>query len=114
MLLSVFYVGCSVENTALVGRYHVLDVDERVFSAMLLEEFESGLDEVTQVLGFTLGVVDLVAEVVVVCLEQVEDGKDLSVVGHEGFADGVGAKNELLEDLECDLDDFAIAGVQSS
>lgn len=79
---------------------------------MLLEEFESGLDEVTQVLRFTLGVVDLVSEVHVLGLEEVEDGEDLSVVGHEGFSDGIGAEDELLENLEGHLDDFKIAGVK--
>ena len=38
--------------------------------------------------------------------------EDLSVVGHEGFSDGIGAEDELLENLEGHLDDFKIAGVK--
>lgn len=102
----------SVEDATFICGHHVLNVDERVFTTVLLEEFESSLDEVTQVLGFALGVVDLVSEVHVLGLEEVEDGEDLSVVGYERFSDGVGAEDELLEDLEGHLDDFKIAGVK--
>jgi len=102
----------SVEDATFICGDHVLNVDESVFATVLLEEFESSLDEVTQVLGFALGVVDLVSEVHVLGLEEVEDGEDLSVVGYERFSDGVGAEDELLEDLESHLDDFKIAGVK--
>lgn len=103
----------SVEDATFIGGHHVLNVDEGVFATVLLKEFESSLDEVTQVLGFALGVVDLVSEVHVLGLEEVEDGEDLSVVGHERFSNGVGAEDELLEDLESNLDDFKIARVKS-
>ena len=102
----------SVEDAALVGWDHVLDVDERIFTAVGLEHFESVLNQVAHVEAFTLGVVNLVAEVVVALLEQVHDGQDLSVVWHESFADGVTAGNERLQNLQGDGDDLGIAGVQ--
>lgn len=102
----------SVEDATFIGGDHVLDVDEGVFTTMLLEEFESGLDEVTQVLGFALGVVDLVSEVLVLGLEEVEDGEDLSVVGYKGFSNSVGAEDEVLENLKGHLDDLNVAGVK--
>lgn len=102
----------SVEDATFICGHHVLDVDEGVFTTMLLEEFESGLDEVTQVLGLALSVVDLVAQVLVLGLEEVENGEDLSVVGYEGFSNSVGAEDEVLENLKGHLDDLKIAGVK--
>jgi hypothetical protein len=57
---------------------------------------------------------NLVSEVAVVLLEEVHHGQDLTVVGHESLADGVGAGDERLEDLKCDGDDLGVAGVQGS
>jgi hypothetical protein len=82
----------SVQDAALVDWHHVLYVDEGVFSAVSLEDFEGLLDKVTQVECLALGVVDLIAQVHVLGLVKVEDGEDLSVVGHEGLADGIRAQ----------------------
>ena len=38
---------CSVEDTALIGWDHILDVDEGVFSSMDLEKLESVLDQIS-------------------------------------------------------------------
>jgi len=81
---------------------------------MLLEEFEGALDEVTHVHVLTLVVLDLVSEVLVSGLEEVEDGKDLSVVGHQSFTDGVRTDNEGLEDLKGHGDDLMVSGVEGS
>lgn len=81
---------------------------------MNFKHFKSALDEVSQVLALSLAVVDLVAEVLVLDLEEVEHREDLSVVGHEGLADGVGAGDECLQDLQRDGDDFWVSGVQGS
>ena len=78
---------------------------------MGLEELESLLDEVANVEAFALGVVDLVAEVGVVHLEQVHHGEDLAVVWHEGLTDGVGAGDETLQDLESDGNNLRVACV---
>jgi hypothetical protein len=43
-----------------------------------------------------LAVVDLVSEVLVLDLEEVQNREDLSVVGHEGLANGVRACDECL------------------
>ena len=56
---------------------------------MDFEHFESGLDEVSEVLPLSLAVVDLVAQVLVLDFEEVQHGEDLSVVGHESLANGV-------------------------
>ena len=81
---------------------------------MDFEHFESLLDQVPEVLSLSLAVVDLVAQVLVLDSEEVEDREDLSVVGHEGLADGVGAGDECLQDLQSDGDDFWVSGVQGS
>ena len=81
--------GSSVKDAALIGRDHVLNVDERVFATVLLEQFKGALDKVSEVDRLPLGVVDLVTDVVVLRLVQVEDGEDLPVVGDESFSDGV-------------------------
>ena len=102
----------SVEHAALVGRDHILDVDERVFTAVDLEHLEGRLDEFSKVLALSLAVVDLVTEVVVLGLHQVHDWQNLTVVWHQGFSDSVGAGDETLQDLEGDSDDFGVACVQ--
>ena len=103
----------SVEHAALIGGHHIFDVDESIFSAVLLEQFESVLDEVSENEGLALAVLDLVAQVHVAVFEQVEDRQDLSIVGHEGLTDGVGAEHQLLQDLQSNGDDLLVAGVQS-
>ena len=80
---------------------------------MHLEHLESLLNEVAQVGGLALAVVDLVADILVSDLEQVKHGQDLSVVGHEGLTNGVGARHERLQDLQSDRDNLNVTGVQS-
>ena len=102
----------SVEHAALISRHHILNVDEGVFATMLLEHFEGSLDQVTKVHLLPLAVHDAVSDVLVALLEQVEDGKDLTVVGDECLTDGLGAEDESLEDLEGDNDNLSVASVQ--
>jgi hypothetical protein len=90
----------SVEHAALVGWDHVLNVNECIISAVCLEHLECAHDEVAKVLSLALTVVDLVALVQVLGLEQVHDGQDLTVVRHQGFTDGVTAGNESLQDVQ--------------
>lgn len=63
---------------------------------MDLKHFKCLLNQVTQVGSLSLRVVNLVAEVLVADLEQVEDGKDLAIVGYEGLTNGVGAGHQCL------------------
>ncbi len=86
----------SVQDTALIGRDHILDVDESVLSAVNLEHLEGLLDEVSQVGSLALAVVDLITNVLVADFEKVQNGQDLSVVGNECLSNGVGAANESL------------------
>jgi len=76
------------------------------------EELESLLDEVTEVVSFPLGVVDLVSHVEVLGLEEVHDRQNLSVVWHKSFSNSVGAGDEGLQDLKGDRDDLWVTGVQ--
>ena len=80
---------------------------------MRLEQFESRHDQVTQVLTLTLAVVDLISLIQVLCLEEVHDWENLTVVGHEGLTDGVSAEDELLKDVEGSGNDGGVTGVQS-
>lgn len=79
---------------------------------MNFKHFKGLLDEVSEVVSLSLAVVDLVAEVLVLDLEEVEHREDLSVVGHEGFSNGVRAGDECLQDLQSDGDDVWVSGVQ--
>lgn len=81
---------------------------------MGLEHLEGLLDEVSEDKSLALGVFDLVAKVAVILLEEVHNGEDLTVVGHEGFTDGVTAGNEGLQDLEGNGDDLRVTGVEGS
>ncbi len=80
---------------------------------MHFEHLESLYDEITQVRGLALRVVNLIALVQVLGLEEVEDGQDLAVVRHEGLTDGIAALDKLLENVECACDDFVVTGVKS-
>ena len=104
---------CSVEHARLVGGDHILDVDEGIFATVSLKEFEGLLDQVAEIESLALAVVNLVAEVGVVLLEEVHHWKNLAVVGDEGLTDGVGASDESLQDLEGDGNNFTVAGVES-
>lgn len=77
----------SVEDAALVGGDHILDVNEGILSSRLLEQFQGLSDEVAQVESFSLAVFDLIADAGVVVAEDVEDGQDLPIVGHQCFSD---------------------------
>ena len=79
---------------------------------MRLKKLERLLDEITKIRLLALRIVDAVTLVQIFLLEQVHDGQDLAVVGHEGLADGVAARDESLQDVEGRRDDFFIAGVQ--
>jgi len=94
LFLSTFVI--SVKDTTLVGGDHILDVDEGIFSTMHFKDLESSLDQVTEIQILALRVLDLVTKVGVLGLEQVKNGQDLTVVGHEGFTNGVRAGNESL------------------
>ena len=72
----------SVENAAFVSGHHILDVDKCVLTSVLFEKFEGRLNVVTDVQGFALAVFNLVTQVVVLSLQEVENGQDLTVVGH--------------------------------
>ena len=102
----------SVKHAALVGGDHVLNVNECIISAVCLEELESLDNQVAKVLSLALTVVDSITLVQVLGLEKVHDGENLTVVWHEGLADGVAARDESLEDVEGRRDDFLVARVE--
>ena len=103
----------SVKHAALVGGDHVLNVNECIISAVRLEEFESLDNQVTEVLTLALTVVDSITLVQVLGLEEVHDGENLTVVWHEGLADGVAAEDKLLQDVEGGGNDGGVTSVQS-
>ena len=92
----VGWVNRSVEDAAFISGDHIFNVDEGVFSSVDLEHLEGLLDQVAQVKALPLAVIDLVTQVEVLDLEQVEDGQDLPVIGHEGLTNGVRAGDQCL------------------
>ena len=102
----------SVKHAALVGGDHVLNVNECIISAVCLEKLESLDNQVAKVLSLALTVVDLITLVQVLGLEEVHDGENLTVVWHEGLADGVAAKDKVLQDVEGGGNDGGVTGVQ--
>ena len=103
---------CSVQDTALIGWDHVLDVDERVLASVLLEHFEGLLDQVPQIAALPLAVINLVAHVRVLGLHEIQNRQDLAVVGHQRLANGVRAHHEALQDFERDAHNLTISGVK--
>lgn len=79
---------------------------------MGLEHLEGLLDQVSQNQVLSLRVLDSVSNVNITLLEEVHHWQDLSVVWHEGLADGVRAGNEHLQDLKGDGDNLWVTGVQ--
>ena len=80
---------------------------------MHLEQLKGLLDEVSEVVSLSLTVVNLVTDVEVLGLEQVHDGKDLSVVRHQSLSNSVRAGYESLEDLKGDGNNLGVSGVES-
>jgi len=81
---------------------------------MHFEELEGLLDQITQVVSFSLTVVNSVAKVGIFCLEQVHDGKNLSIVGHQSLTNSIGAGHECLQDLQGNADNLWVSRVQGS
>ena len=77
--------GLGIIYTRLICGHHVLDVDEGIFSPLLLKQGQGVTDEFSQTCVLPLAIVNAVAQVLVVVLVQVEDGQDLSIVGHQGL-----------------------------
>ena len=102
----------SVKHAALVGGDHVLNVNECIISAVRLEKLESLNDQVAKVLTLALTVVDRITLVQVLGLEEVHDGENLTVVWHEGLADGVAAEDKMLQDVKGGGNDGGVTGVQ--
>ena len=79
---------------------------------MLLECLEGLLDQIAEVLLLALRIVNAVALVQVLLLEEVHDGQNLAVVGHEGLADGVAAEDEGLEHVKGGGNNVRITAVE--
>jgi hypothetical protein len=104
----------SVEDAALVGWDHVLDVDECILSSVSFEHFKCLLDKVSKNEALALRVLNLVAQVGVALLEKVHHWQDLSVVRHKSLADGVTAGNQGLQNLKSNSDNLWVASVEGS
>ena len=102
----------SVKHAALIGGDHVLDVNKCIFSTVHLKKLESLLNQVAKVIALALTVIDLITQIYVRCLEQVHNRENLTVVGHEGLADGVAAEDKVLQDVEGGGNDGGVTGVQ--
>merc|ERR1711957_506366 len=76
----------STDHTRLACGNHVLDVDEGVLATMRLKDLEGLIDELTQVLSLALCIVDGLANVQIVVLEDVEYRQNLSVIRDQRLA----------------------------
>ena len=83
------YLLRSVQDAAFIHWYHVLNVDEGVFTTVCFEDFKGLLDQITQVALLSLRVVNLVSQVHVLRLVQIKYGQDLAVVRDEGLTNSV-------------------------
>mmetsp|Transcript_76045 Transcript_76045/g.213209 ORF Transcript_76045/g.213209 Transcript_76045/m.213209 type:complete len:352 (+) Transcript_76045:283-1338(+) len=102
----------SCVDAALVGRYHVLDVDERILAAVGLQDLQGLVDQLAQVQALPLAVVEPVAQVEVVGLVDVEHWQHLSVVRDQCLADHICGLHQRLQDLQDGAHDDGVAGVQ--
>lgn len=72
------------EDAALVGRHHVLDVDEGVGSAAVLEQLQGVLDDIADALAAVR--VDALAQIHVHILVEVAHGQQLAIEGNQGLS----------------------------
>mmetsp|Transcript_9033 Transcript_9033/g.21117 ORF Transcript_9033/g.21117 Transcript_9033/m.21117 type:complete len:379 (-) Transcript_9033:163-1299(-) len=101
-----------VEDARLVGRDHILDVDEGILAPVRLQKLQRLLDEVAEDHALPLVVHDPVANVDVAVLEDVQHRENLAVVGHERLPHHLARDHQLLQHLEDDDDDDRVAGVE--
>ena len=81
---------------------------------MHFEELKCLLDEITQVEALPLTVVNLISNVCILGLEQIHDWKNLSVIWHKSFTNGIRAGNQSLQDFQSDSNVFWVSSVQGS
>ena len=61
----------------------------------------------------SLAVINLITRAYVAIFVQIENWKDLPVVGDQGFSNHLARLDEFLQDLEHDRDDVFVSGVES-
>lgn len=62
---------------------------EKYLASGLLKQFQSLTDQIAQIASLSLVVLNLIADVGIVVPENVEDGQNLTVVGHQSLANHV-------------------------
>ena len=82
-----FLISC--ENTALISRNHILNVNERIFSSMYLKQFKRLLNQISQISRLSLTIINFIAHILVLHTEKVKDRKDLPVIGHKSLTDRI-------------------------
>jgi len=81
---------------------------------MHFKKFQGLLDQISQVSGFPLTVINLITNVGVLSLEEVHDWKNLSVIWDESLTNGIRACNQGLQDFQSNSNNFWVSGIQSS
>jgi hypothetical protein len=101
-----------VQQARLVRWDHILDVDECILATLLFKRFQRLVDEITDILSLLLAVIDAVARVEVLLLENVKHRQDLSVVRDQCFANKRGRGYQRLQDLQGAAHDLVVSGVE--
>lgn len=81
---------------------------------MLFKQLKSELDQISQVAHFSLTVVNSITYVGILCFEQIQNRKNLSVIWHKSFTDSIRASNQLLQDFQSNCNYFWISCIQGS
>ena len=87
----------SVQHTTLIGGDHVFDVNESIFSSSLFQQLQSLHDKVSQVESLALVVFDLVPCVFIAVPKDIEDGQNLSIIGHQCFPNHISTEHQFLD-----------------
>ena len=103
---------CSVQNAWFISWNHVLDVDKSILTTMHFKQLQCLLDQISQILMFSLAVINFVSKILVFSFEQVHNWKDLSVVRNQCFSNCVWTSYQSLQDLKSDSNDLWISCVQ--
>jgi hypothetical protein len=84
------------EHATLVCGNHILDVNVGILASMLLQDFQSLLNQFRQVFVLSLSIVYFIADVQSLIFEHVEHGQNLPVVRYQGLSDHLTCQNQFL------------------
>jgi len=77
-------------------------------------EFECLLNQFANVIRILLRIVNLVSEILVFVAHKIQNGQDLTVVGHQSFSHSITRLHQKLDLLQCFHNDFLVLRLEGT